>query len=122
MNTLIIDNATLSATKLKCLLKSRNLNATIIVPEKLSVAFEKIDKDKGRAIRYIFISIYAKCDLVNLVNKLVSNFPQAHIILVYVKGHVMELPSSSYVIRDGVLGHPFDKKELDRLLLFIETR
>lgn len=123
MNTLIIDNATLSATKLKYLLKNRDLNSSIISAGKITNIKEIIANNMFQDISYVFISVYLGNDLYEFINNfVVKRFPYAHIILTYVKENVIELPPTSLVGYDGVLGQPFNDKELDSLLLRIETQ
>ena len=122
MNALIIDNAVLSAANLKCLLKDRSLNAISVSSENLSDTLRRLNKNTQLAIRYIFISVYVKINLSEFVRKLSTDFPWAYIVLVYVKRCPEQIPPSSSVIRDGVLGQPFDKKELDKLLVLLEAR
>lgn len=122
MNTLIIDNAMLSATKLKYLLRSRELEATIISSEKIAFIKETIIKEKFQNIGYIFVSMYLGNELSEFINNFVSKlFPQAHIILIFVKDNVVGLPPTSILNYDGVIGQPFLKKDLDNLLLRLET-
>lgn len=122
MNTLIIDNATLGATKLKYLLKNRNLNAIIINVGEVVKIKEAISNYDVSDVHYIFISAYLGEGLPEFINNFITQmFPSAHIILLCVKDKIAELPPTQLVLYDGVLSQPFSKKEIDKLLLALET-
>ena len=120
MDILIIDDALLSAIKLKFLLKNRGLQSIILQTQELK---KIVDVVQDKTVRYVFVSVYIGRTLIELVNKIIpSIFPQARVILTYASHRVEDVPSTMIVDYDGVLRQPFNEKDLDNLLVKIETR